>query len=268
MQTKIKFYKYEGTGNDFILIDGRNQNVSLLNNAKINGLCDRRFGIGADGLIILKPSTNYDFEMEFYNSDGNLGTMCGNGGRCIVAFAKFLGIINKETTFLAPDGEHYAVAEDADFISLKMADVTEIQHHELGLFIDTGSPHLLIFSNIDDNKKAYAEGYKIRYSSLYAKQGGVNVNFIKQQENNISLITYERGVEDITYSCGTGSVATAIAVNVRFNKQSPILVDNIGGGLEVSFTKEQQHYTNIWLKGSAKQTFEGEFMLSEKKIIK
>lgn len=221
-------------------------------------MCHRRFGIGADGLIILRPAEGYDFTMEFYNSDGSLGTMCGNGGRCVVAFAHDLGIIKEKTVFLAPDGVHTAVFQANKNIALKMQDVKEIENHELGLFIDTGSPHLLIFSAGIGLREAYEEGKKIRYSLFYKNRGGVNVNFINYNRGGVNLITYERGVEDITYSCGTGSVATALALNIKHKLASPIRINTRGGTLEVKFnTSNSKEFTDIWLIGKAKKTFEG-----------
>lgn len=259
-QTKIKFCKYEGTGNDFIMIDGINNIVPKLSSDLIQQMCNRRFGIGADGVIILKTKENYDFEMAFYNSDGNKGTMCGNGGRCIVAFAHNLGIIKNSTVFFAPDGEHVANVESENEISLKMQDVNEIHQHKQGLFIDTGSPHLLIFTKNNDFETAYKQGKKIRYSNDYKNMGGVNVNFINITKNKINLITYERGVEDITYSCGTGSVATALAVNLKHNKKSPIEINTKGGVLKIEFKHtKNSNFVDIWLKAKAKKIFEGNF---------
>lgn len=255
---KLHFYKYHGTGNDFIMLDGINETIPKLTKTFINEICHRRFGIGADGLIVLRPNQKYDFTMEFYNSDGSLGSMCGNGGRCVVAFAHDLRIIKEQTVFLAPDGVHSAFFYTDKKIALKMQDVKEIENHKLGLFIDTGSPHLLIFSKNISFKEGYKEGKKIRYSSFYENSGGVNVNFIFYDKKEVNLITYERGVEDITYSCGTGSVATALALNIKHKLASPIRINTRGGTLEVKFnTSNNKKFTDIWLIGNAKKTFEG-----------
>lgn len=259
----IHFFKYQGTGNDFIMIDAINERIPKLTKTFIKKVCHRRFGVGADGLIILRPPTSdNDFIMEFYNSDGSLGSMCGNGGRCVVAFAHNLKIIKKHTTFLAPDGEHSAVFQANKNIALKMQDVKKIEYHQLGLFIDTGSPHLLIFSEHISQKEAYEEGKKIRYSSFYKKKGGVNVNFITYDKQKINLITYERGVEDITYSCGTGSVAAALAMSIKNQLSSPVKIITQGGMLKVKFNNvNNKEFKDIWLIGEAKEIFEGNIYL-------
>lgn len=261
MLEQIEFYKYQGTGNDFILIDGYNNNIPHLSEDIIQKMCHRRFGIGADGLIILRKKEDYDFDMDFYNSDGKNGSMCGNGGRCVVAFAHDIGVIDNETTFWAPDGEHFAKFESHDKISLKMQDLSEIEVHDKGLFMDTGSPHLIVFANRIDDMDVYMEGKSIRYNETY-KAEGVNVNFVELGNNSISLITYERGVEDVTYSCGTGTVAAAIASSIKTNILSPIEAYTKGGQLKVSFEHIKDNiYKNIWLIGPALKSFQGTYSL-------
>jgi diaminopimelate epimerase len=255
----MQFYKYQGTGNDFIMIDNR-QNLFPKNNTKLVAqLCDRRFGIGADGLILLENEENIDFKMIYYNSDGNQSSMCGNGGRCIVAFAKQLNIIKDQATFNAVDGLHYATINEEGIVSLQMSDVKNINVTPQYCFLNTGSPHHI--EQVDDlqNYDVKTNGAKIRYSDLYGKAGS-NVNFVKQiSENHFALRTYERGVEDETLSCGTGATAVAIAMNVMGKTQSNIIDLTVQGGtLKVSFEKENQNYKNVYLIGSATFVFKGD----------
>ncbi len=262
MSKQIEFSKYQGTGNDFILIDGFHSNTPHLSNKDIQKMCHRRFGIGADGLIILKKKEGYDFDMDFYNSDGFSGSMCGNGGRCVVAFAHDIELIKKNTTFWAPDGEHKAIFNSHQEIALKMKDVSEIFKHSDGLFMDTGSPHLVIFEKNITNLDALNKGKSIRYSENY-KLEGVNVNFVEMKEDGILVVTYERGVEDITYSCGTGTVASALAAHINNNSTSPINASTRGGILKVKFTNTHKNeYSNIWLEGPAIKSYSGTYKLN------
>jgi diaminopimelate epimerase len=263
---KISFFKYQGTGNDFVMIDNRQNNFPKENTKFIEKLCNRRFGIGADGLILLeneeiasnlaKPT---DFRMVYYNSDGNQSSMCGNGGRCIVAFAKMLSIIDREATFLATDGLHHASILDNDSISLQMKNVAEIKIENDYVFLNTGSPHHVMLVGDLENYDVKKNGATIRYSELYGKEGS-NVNFVKQlSENHFALRTYERGVEAETLSCGTGATAVAIAMHaIGKTNAHHIYLDVEGGKLEVSFEKDGNSYTNVFLKGSATFVFEGE----------
>lgn len=254
---ELHFYKYQGTGNDFIMIDNRDYSFPKNNVALINKLCDRRFGIGADGLILLEPSTTENFTMVYFNADGNEGSMCGNGGRCLVAFAKQLKVIDSETTFNAVDGLHYATIKNG-IVSLKMIDVTTIEETNTYSFLNTGSPHHISFCDNVKSINVKELGAKIRYGAPYFEKG-TNVNFAEQIANNsFKVRTYERGVEDETLACGTGVTAVAIAAN-KANKttENNIKIEVLGGNLEVSFTKEGQNYTNIFLKGPAQFVFEG-----------
>lgn len=255
----MKFYKYQGTGNDFIFIDNRENIFPKTNIKLIEKLCDRRFGIGADGLILLENDTETDFRMVYYNSDGNQSSMCGNGGRCIVAFAKSLNLINGQTTFLATDGLHHAYILENGIISLGMKNVSDVKIQDGYVFLNTGSPHHVMLVDDLDIYDVKTNGAKIRYSDLYGKEGS-NVNFVKQlSENHFHLRTYERGVEDETYSCGTGATAVAIAMyTIGKTNSNHIKLDVEGGKLEVSFEKEGSVYTNVFLKGSATLVFEGE----------
>jgi diaminopimelate epimerase len=256
---KTTFYKYQGTGNDFIFIDNRQNNFPKNDTRLIEKLCDRRFGIGADGLILLENDKDSDFRMVYYNSDGNQSSMCGNGGRCIVAFAKNLGLISTETNFRATDGLHYASILNNGDVSLQMKDVQEVKIESDYIFLNTGSPHHVMLVKDLDNYDVKGIGAAIRYSDLYGKAGS-NVNFVNQlSDNHFRLRTYERGVEDETLSCGTGATAAAIAMNAvgKTNSHS-IQLDVEGGKLEVSFDKVNDGYINVFLKGPATFVFEGE----------
>ena len=256
---QFTFHKYEGTGNDFIFIDNRQNNFPKTDVKLIEKLCDRRFGIGADGLILLENDSETDFRMVYYNSDGNQSSMCGNGGRCIVAFAKSLNMISNETTFIAADGLHHATILDNGIISLGMKDVDEVKIENDYVFLNTGSPHHVMLVNDLDNYDVKTNGAQIRYSDLYGKPGS-NVNFVEQLlDNHFRLRTYERGVEGETLSCGTGATAAAIAMYaIGETSLNHIYLNVEGGKLEVSFIKEGNVYTNVFLKGPATFVFEGE----------
>lgn len=254
---KLHFYKYQGTGNDFIMIDNRSSNFPKKDVELIEKLCDRRFGIGADGLILLEQSQNQDFSMVYFNADGNEGSMCGNGGRCLVAFAKQLGVISNETTFDAVDGLHYATIANG-IISLKMIDVSEIQKHSEHSFINTGSPHQIRFCDSVAEINVKETGAKIRYGAPYFEEG-TNVNFAEKIDaNTFKIRTYERGVEDETLACGTGATAVAIAAHsTKKTNQNILKIEVLGGNLEVSFENVGTKYTNVFLKGPAQFVFEG-----------
>ena len=255
---QLEFYKYQGTGNDFVMIDNRSNFFPKENTQLVAHLCDRRFGIGADGLILLDNDTDTDFRMVYYNSDGNLSSMCGNGGRCLVAFAKKLNVIQNETTFIATDGLHYATVADDGVVSLQMIDVEEIKSTSEYSFLNTGSPHHvqlvadLEYYNVKEN------GAAIRYGALYGKPGS-NVNFVKKIDaTTFALRTYERGVEDETLACGTGATAVAIAMNaIGQTDLNTINIQVEGGKLAVSFDKNNGKYSNVFLKGPAEFVFKG-----------
>ena len=254
----LTFYKYQGTGNDFIMVDNRLNSFPKENTQLIEQLCDRRFGIGADGLILLENHTTYDFKMVYFNSDGNESSMCGNGGRCLVAFAKQLGIIDATAEFEAVDGYHYAKIIGDDLVSLQMKDVDSIAVHQDYSFLNTGSPHhVQLVSNLK-NLDVKTEGAKIRYSDLYGKAGS-NINFVHQLENGIFAVrTYERGVEDETLSCGTGATAVAIAMHhVGKTKSNSIDLQVEGGKLSVQFKENNGVYSDVFLVGPATFVFEG-----------
>lgn len=253
----MHFYKYQGTGNDFIIVDNRQEEYNDLSEDIIHKLCNRRFGIGADGLMLLNNKEDYDFEMIYYNADGRLGTMCGNGGRCIVQFANDMGIKQSEYKFLAADGQHTAIISN-DVVSLKMADVHTIQKMQDAYILNTGSPHLVKMVHNVKDLNVYEEGRKIRYSDPY-KTEGINVNFVQPLNNDtLRVRTYERGVEDETFSCGTGVTAAAIAFSKEEIGQQNIHIEVEGGKLEVTYTKNiDDTYTDIWLKGPAVQVYTG-----------
>ncbi|NDI98308.1 diaminopimelate epimerase [Flavobacterium sp. LaA7.5] len=253
------FYKYQGTGNDFIIIDNRTDTFSKNDTKLIEKLCDRKFGIGADGLILLENDNDTDFRMVYFNADGNESSMCGNGGRCIVAFAKKLDIIDGDATFKAIDGRHYATIYENGIVSLQMKDVNTVTVYENYVFLDTGSPHHVELVDELDTFDVKTIGAGIRYSGLYGDKGS-NVNFVKQVEaDKFSVRTYERGVEDETLSCGTGVTAVAIAMKV-LNKtgNTTVLLNTEGGELEVSFKQNNKQFTEIYLTGPATFVFKGE----------
>ena len=255
---KIKFHKYEGAGNDFIMIDNRDMHFDQSNCQLIQAMCDRKKGIGADGLILLQLSENYDFEMIYFNADGQLGSMCGNGGRCIVDFAKQLNLFDKECEFLACDGPHVATWSES-FVSLRMQDVKSIECGDGFFFLDTGSPHYVKFVEGIDDFNVFQEGQNIRYNSRF-KLEGTNVNFVEIKNNNLVVRTYERGVEDETLACGTGIVASVLsAYESGLITSRSTEVKALGGNLKVSFEKDR-YYKSIDLIGPYRCVFKGEMI--------
>ena len=253
---QLTFYKYQGTGNDFVMIDNRDLIFSKDDVKLVAFLCNRRFGIGADGLILLENDASLDFKMVYFNSDGNPSTMCGNGGRCLVAFAKFLGIINNTCSFSAVDGKHFASIEK-DVVSLQMNSVSEIKEKPNSYFLDTGSPHhVQIVENLSDFD-VQNEGAKLRYG-VYG-EGGSNINFVEQKTaSTFAVRTYERGVEAETLSCGTGVTAVAIAMHKAGNtKNNLINIETKGGTLKVNFEFSNE-YSNVSLTGPAELVFKGQ----------
>lgn len=269
----IKFYKYQGTGNDFVIIDDREHAAfpgGEPQREQLAFLCNRHFGIGADGLILLRHSEEYDFTMKYFNSDGVEGSMCGNGGRCVVAFARQLSITGNETVFNAVDGLHRArlLASDGkqSMVSLQLHDVALPEPASEDLVIDTGSPHLVIFSSQIDQINVAEEGRLIRLSEPYAKTG-INVNFVEALgDDTLFVRTYERGVEQETLSCGTGVTAASLAAwlnNIR-NIGNMYNIKTMGGTLKVSFTPPADNkalFTGIWLTGPASFVFDGEITI-------
>jgi diaminopimelate epimerase len=255
---QVEFYKYQGTGNDFVMIDNRSNFFPKKDTKLIERLCDRRFGIGADGLILLENDSETDFRMVYYNADGNQSSMCGNGGRCLVAFAKKLDVIENETTFIATDGLHHATIAPDSIVSLQMIDVDDVNKFEDHTFLDTGSPHHVQLVDDLEHYNVKESGAAIRYGHLYGKSGS-NVNFVKKiDDKTFSLRTYERGVEDETLACGTGATAVAIAMNaIGETNETNINLNVEGGKLVVSFEKMGEHFKNVFLKGPAEFVFKG-----------
>lgn len=258
----FNFYKYEGAGNDFILIDNRS-NKFMAGVELVKKLCDRRFGIGADGLMTLETDKQHDFGMRYYNSDGKESSMCGNGGRCMVAFAGRLGLSGKESHFSAIDGLHEAFLDSPAYVRLKMQDVTGIEKYGNDFITNTGSPHFVRFMKDIQSLDVVKEGRNIRYSSDFA-QDGINVNFVQPEGPGIiSMRTYERGVEDETLACGTGSVASAIITAYSLQPDSnSFLIHAPGGELSVRFVKTgPARFSDVWLEGPATFVFEGKIEL-------
>jgi diaminopimelate epimerase len=256
---KITFYKYQGTGNDFILIDDTEGKFNELTKNQIEHLCSRKFGIGADGLILLQQEEGFDFKMKYFNSDGNESSMCGNGGRCIAQFANDMGIVSGKTSFIAIDGPHDAEIFSG-LVKLKMKDVSDIIKIDDFFILNTGSPHYVQFVKDASSINVFFEGKKIRNSEPF-KTEGINVNFVQPIDDSIKVRTYERGVENETYSCGTGVVASALVKVLNdFHNDGDfeIKVETIGGILSVNVTREGNSFKNVWLIGPAVFVYKGE----------
>ena len=257
-----EFHKYHGAGNDFIIIDNRQKSFQPDRDV-IESLCRRKFGIGANGLMLLENSEEADFYMRYFNSDGKESTMCGNGGRCIVAFAHDQGIIGRKTRFMASDGPHDAEIREDGLVALKMRDVERVETYGDHYFVDTGSPHYVSF--VDDLAKVnvYEEGKKVRYDKSIS-EAGTNVNFVSfEKEGLISIRTYERGVENETLACGTGAVASAISAYLYSNTdKTSYTVNAMGGKLEVTFDPTGDSFTNVWLTGPAEFVYAGSIDVS------
>jgi len=256
---KISFYKYQGTGNDFVMIDGRENQLDLTKK-QIQEICDRRFGIGADGVIILKNHDDCDFEMDYYNADGSQ-SFCGNGSRCAQAFANKIDIVRGDSYFKAIDGFHHGKAIEY-FFATQMKDVDEVQKLEKDYFIHTGSPHYIRY--VDDVEKidVEKEGAAIRNSEPY-KKDGVNVNFVSIGKKVLNVRTFERGVEAETFSCGTGVTAVAMSFLVKENTHQPsVSIKTKGGKLQIDLERTAEHqFENVWLIGPAKEVYAGSIEL-------
>ena len=252
----MHFYKYQGTGNDFVMIDNRSGAWNSLSISEIQQICDRRFGIGADGLIKINSAENVDFEVDYYNADGSK-SFCGNGARCSVAFAHFLSVFaSDKTVFTAIDGIHEAEIKQG-IIKLKMSDVTTISKDAEAFVLDTGSPHYVLYVEDVETYNVYQNGNKIRNSATYVAEG-INVNFVEPlSDNEIFVRTYERGVEDETYSCGTGVSAAALTFMLNHNT-NVVNVKTLGGNLKVYAERNGDSFENIWLEGPAVQVFSGQ----------
>jgi len=261
----LAFYKYQGTGNDFIIVNNLRGKLSL-DCDEIAFLCNRHFGIGADGLMIIEQAAGYDYYLKYYNSDGHESSMCGNGGRCSAAFAYRIGVISEVTSFLAADGPHEAEILNSDpggcDVRLKMKDTRLGKEFSDGYFIDTGSPHFVKFVSSLESLNVPEEGRLLRFDQRFAP-GGTNVNFVENDKDRIWVRTYERGVENETLSCGTGATASALvlaALNPRDNQ--PLMIHTTGGNLKISFSRKGDDFTNVYLEGPARFVFAGEISLS------
>ncbi len=252
----MTFHKYHGTGNDFILIDNRDGSITLTK-SQVAYMCHRRFGIGADGLMLLELAAGYDFRMVYYNSDGGESTMCGNGGRCITAFAKSLGIVDTVADFLAIDGPHTARICNNGVISLHMKDVADMSIYDDHTILNTGSPHYIQWEKDVKEVDVFTAGRAIRNRDQF-QQDGINVNFVQFIDDKLFVRTYERGVEDETLSCGTGVTAAAIAATCSATGSFETGIETPGGHLEVSFTKNTAvSATDVVLTGPAVFVFSG-----------
>jgi diaminopimelate epimerase len=255
---ELTFYKYQGTGNDFVVLDNRDLTIQL-SQEQVAFLCDRRKGVGADGLMLLQSREGFDFEMVYYNADGRPGSMCGNGGRCLVAFARFLGVVEDQAYFIAADGPHQAYLKE-DLVHLQMKNVDMVEDLSEAVFLDTGSPHYVKQVSALSDLDVFTEGRAVRYSDRFKAQG-TNVNFVEHlPENKLFVRTYERGVEDETFSCGTGVTACALAAS-RAGYESPVHIQVLGGELQVSFERDGNGFKNVFLIGPAEQVFKGEIKL-------
>jgi len=255
---KILFNKYEGAGNDFIIVRNAPRLVDPSDKLLVSRLCDRRFGIGSDGLILIEDCAGHDFRMVFINPDGLRGAMCGNGGRCAAHFAMKHLTGFRDLTFLADDGPHTAIWKGNDNIELSIGDVMGVTETEDGIVVNTGVPHLVVFTDDTENTDVVASGRKLRHSQRYAPYG-LNVNFVQINGDKLRVRTYERGVEDETFACGTGVTASVIAAAIT----GKIVTDNQvvsvrGGTLSVRYALNNDGATNIWLSGPATFVFSGE----------
>jgi diaminopimelate epimerase len=254
--TVIAFNKYQGAGNDFIIIDNRDNKFNPDDSKLINRLCDRRFGIGADGLMLVNKHNTCDYEMKYFNSDGFPGSMCGNGGRCIAHFTFKHGIAGADQSFMAFDGIHKA-SVNGETVRLQMGDIAGHSLLENNYFINTGSPHYMVFTDDADKVDVATEGKKLRWSPLFAP-GGTNVNFVQVLDNGLYIRTFERGVEEETLACGTGVTASAIAAVLKGHFDTKAVnVRARGGNLKVEFDQAGDKITDVWLTGPATFVFEG-----------
>lgn len=253
---EISFYKYQGTGNDFVMIDNRNGEIKLTTE-EVAFICDRRFGVGADGLILLELEDGFDFKMVYYNSDGHPSTMCGNGGRCLVQFANDIGVVQERASFIAVDGPHEARIEN-NLVHLKMLDAQKAGYKDQGSFIDTGSPHHVVKVASAEATQVFEEGRRLR-NEVYGIEGA-NINFVEVKGRDTLIVrTYERGVEDETYSCGTGVTASAlIAFQEGWVSGRNVDIQTLGGDLKVQFSESDAGFKEVYLIGPAKFVFKGE----------
>lgn len=262
LKMKYSFYKFQGAGNDFVVLDNRDGKFDLSNHKLIEFLCHRRFGVGSDGLMTIEKSEKYDFRMTYSNSDGYEASMCGNGGRCIVAFAKMLGLISDKATFIAADGVHEAFI-NGGLVDLQMTNVEAISELVDGYFLNTGVPHLIHFVDDLHIVDVNIEGRQLRYDARF-QPDGTNVNFVKQDGNHLTVYTYERGVENETLACGTGITAAALSAAYKSGQTSgKYSIQAKGGELEVRYEMNEKSFSNIWLKGPVQMVFKGEIDVTD-----
>ncbi len=257
--SNIHFYKYQATGNDFVIIDNRESKLTF-SNEQIAQICHPKFGVGADGLMLIENHPTLNFHLEYFNKDGSK-SLCGNGCRAAVQFASQLGMVNGKAVFSAFDGAHAAEILPSGDIRLKMGDVKEIKTLLEDYYIYTGSPHFIRFVTGLKDYPVFEDGKEIRYSNDF-KPGGTNVNFVElQPDNSIFVRTYERGVENETLSCGTGITAAAIAASLK-GYRSPVKINTLGGQLLVEFKNSHSDtFQEIYLVGPAKMVFKGQLDL-------
>ena len=254
---KLSFHKYQAAGNDFVVIDNR-KNVFPKEGEHIQKICDRKFGIGSDGLILIEESIKGQFDIIFYNPDGSQ-SLCGNGCRAAIRFAESLKLATDDAFFNAFDGLHKAQIKGKT-IKLQMANVQNGRPIEGGIFLDTGSPHFVLFVDKVHQIDVLNIGRKWRNSGLFG-EGGANINFVEiQDKSKLFVRTYERGVENETLSCGTGVTAAALAASAK-GCESAITIETKGGTLEVSFQQKDKDFVNVWLEGPAEQVFTGTIQL-------
>ena len=273
---RIPFTKMTGAGNDFVVIDNRNMLIRGSVETFAQRVCDRKFGIGSDGLLLLEPSSKAEFLMRYVNADGSMGSMCGNGGRCIARFAHSLGIVPVEMTFEAV-GFVYRATVQKDTVRLHMKDPTQVEALTLHLdtrdldayFLDTGSPNVVVFSEDLETPLELVDmdaiGHEIRWHERFQPEG-TNVNIVQLlSDNSISNRTFERGVECETLACGTGSVAAAIVVALKKRLMAPITVQTQSGkSLRIDFNTTNRRFADVVLEGDARVTFVGELKYDEK----
>lgn len=255
---RIQFYKYQGTGNDFIIINDLDGHLST---EDIINLCDRKYGIGADGIIFMSKTKDVDFKMMYFNADGS-ESFCGNGSRCAVKHAQYLGWISGQCIFTSNDGDH-AAEIDEETVKLKMHDVDFIVVEDMGYILNTGSPHYIAYTERINELDLIKAAHEIRYSERF-KEVGINVNYLEPKNGILHIRTYERGVEDETLSCGTGVTAAAIAHYLEQNstqKNYKQKLQTKGGSLYVSFEKKKDRFQNIVLSGPANLVFHGSILL-------
>ena len=256
----IPFSKYQGTQNDFVIIDNRLGNIKL-SEAQIEFICDRRKGIGADGLMLLGTKAGYDFSMAYYNANGKEGSMCGNGGRCLTQYAFDQGIKKDTYSFIAIDGPHESKIDTEGWVHLKMIDVKLVEKNIEGdvtfYVLNTGSPHYIEFVDNVNSVDIVGLGQMIRYNERF-KAEGINVNFVQQEEGQLFVRTYERGVENETFSCGTGVTASALIAGIEKLGEQKIHIETLGGKLAVSFNNRGDNiFDNIYLMGPGTFVFNG-----------